>query len=691
MSYDFLFELGTEELPPVALSTLSKALEDGVKQRFLQAKIGYQVITSYATPRRLAFWVESMDESTPIEEVINWGPPAKIAFDAEGQPTKAATAFAAKNKIHVDDLKVQNDGKTDKLVAHVSEGGQNVKDLLVDIVCDSLNQLPINKRMRWGSSRTEFVRPVKWAVMLLNEEILPATIMGLSTGNLTRGHRFHADQEITISKPSQYQSILLEKGKVVASFADRQNIIKQKVKQEAKKIGGNAVISDDLLNEVTALVEWPVPLAGKFDPSFLSVPSEALISSMKEHQKYFHVTDDQNQLLPYFVTVSNIESNDPSQVIDGNERVIRPRLADAAFFFDTDKKTTLEARREKLKNVVFQSKLGTVYDKTVRLTQLSQFICEQINIDGEHAIRASQLSKSDLISNMVVEFSDMQGIAGYHYALNDNEHKNVASALAEQYLPKFSGDKLPETNAGTVLALADRIDTITGIFGIGLIPSGSKDPFALRRASLGSLRLIVEKNLHLDLKELIVFAAGLHTALPKADNVVDDVLKYMIERFKSWYTDAGIAPEVFQAVSAKRLSKPLDINNRVYAVKHFYSMPEAKALAAANKRVANILAKQTQDINKTVDDTLFDSEAERNLHKHICDIQTQIAPLIVASEYTKILSALAQLRENIDTFFDDVMVLTDDLALRANRLALLKQLQALFLHVADISYLDVKK
>lgn len=689
MSYEFLVELGTEELPPTALKTLSNAFTQGICNGLDSAKLSYSAVESYATPRRLAVWVKDLAQSTPVEDLKVWGPPAAIAFK-DGAPTKAAEAFAKKNGVEVSELATENDGKTDKLVVNAKAGGEAAADLLEGIVNASLAALPISKRMRWGASRAEFVRPVHWAIMLLNDNVLPATLLGKATSNVTRGHRFHANTDITIQNAQSYASTLLEQGKVVASFEDRRATIAKQVAEQAKSLGGEAVISDDLLDEVSALVEWPVALGGRFDESFLSVPAEALISSMKEHQKYFHVVDNKGALLPYFITVSNIESTDPAQVIDGNERVIRPRLADAAFFFETDKKTSLEARREKLKSVVFQAKLGTIYDKTQRITGLSQYIADKLSIDASNAVRAAQLCKSDLVSNMVYEFPEMQGIAGYSYALNDGENETVAQAIVEQYMPKFAGDTLPASDEGTIVALADRLDTIAGIFGIGQTPTGSKDPFALRRASLGALRLLVEKGYELDLRDLITQAAGQFSDLPKADSVVEDVLAYMLERFKAWYEEANIPSEVFQAVSAKQLSTPLDINNRVYAVNSFYSLPQAAALASANKRVSNILAKNDAEVAGEVDAVLLTEAAEIALAEQVQKMQTAVTPLLAERNYEQALTTLAGLREAVDSFFDDVMVMTDDLAVRNNRLALLSKLRELFLHVADISLLAVK-
>lgn len=690
MANNYLIEIGTEELPPTSLKVFSNAFSDGIEKALTDKKLTFSAAKRFATPRRLALVIEELAEFTPLEKVKAWGPPAKIAFDKDGNPSKAAEAFAKKNGVTVADLTTENDGKADKLVALLEAGGEKTVSILGDIVKQALTNLPIPKRMRWGSSREEFVRPVQWITLLQDSTILDETILGIKSGNQTRGHRFHCPDHFTITNPLTYEQQLLEQGHIVASFEQRQALIKSQVEACAQKINGVAVIDEELLNEVTGLVEWPVALAGKFDEDFLSVPAEALISSMKEHQKYFHVVDKNHSLLPNFITVSNIESKDPAQVIDGNERVIRPRLSDAAFFYSTDKQTSLEAKRDKLKTVVFQAKLGTVFDKTERIKSLAHFIAEQLNIDVNHTTRAAELCKSDLVSHMVYEFPDMQGIAGSHYATHDGESAEVSAAIVEQYQPRFAGDNIPASDVGALIALADRLDTIVGIFGIGQTPTGSKDPFALRRASLGVLRILVEKKYDLDLRVLITEAANAFSELPKADTVVDNVLSYMLERFRAWYEEASIAPEIFQSVSAVHISCPLDINNRVYAVSAFTQLDSAKALAAANKRVSNILAKQKTAVASTYDAALFVEPAEKQLAAIIESTKNDVAPLFAQHDYTTALSKLAVLREPVDAFFDDVMVMADDIAIRNNRLSLLQLLRNLFLQVADISYLDVK-
>lgn len=691
-THDFLVEIGTEELPPKALLTLSTRFCDHITASLTAANLPFGEVQAFATPRRLAVVIKNLSAQAPEKEVVVWGPPAAIAFDKEGKASKAAIAFAQKNGLSVEQLSVENDGKADKLISRSTQVGAQAIELLPAIVQASLDDLPIAKRMRWGASRTEFVRPVHWLVMMLDEQIIDCEILGISSNNLTRGHRFHCDTNLAIANPSHYQTLLATEGHIMANFAERRESIREQVIAEGKKVGGHAIIDDDLLNEVTGLVEWPVALTGSFETRFLAVPAEALISSMSEHQKYFHVVDDNGQLLAHFITVANIISIDPAQVIDGNERVIRPRLSDAAFFFETDKKLPLSERVQRLSSVVFQAKLGTLLDKAKRIENLAGLLAEKIGSNADDAQRAGLLAKADLVSDMVLEFDKMQGIAGTYYARNDGEADDVANAIKDHYLPKFSGDKLPETLTGCAVALADRLDTLVGIFGIGQKPSGSKDPFALRRASLAVLRIIVEKQLNLDLRTCLELAVAQHQDLPAKDGLVDTVLGYMIERFRAWYEEANISAEIFMAVSAKQLSQPLDINQRVLAVHHFSQLSEAQALAAANKRVSNILAKVEQ-LNQlgAINTELLVQAEEQQLAKQLSAKAAEVAPLFANRQYKEVLAGLADLREPVDNFFDQVMVMADDVALKNNRLALLKQLRDLFLQVADISLLVTAK
>ena len=689
--HSFLVELGTEELPPTALLMLMQSFADSLEKSLKELEVSYSHIRPFASPRRLALFVEGLPEATPIKDVMAWGPPAKIAFDKDGQPSKAAVAFASKNGVDVDQLQTENDGKIDKLVARSQAGGEPLTQLLPILVEQALAQLPISKRMRWGASRNEFVRPVHWLVMLWNEHVIPCSVLGLEAGRQTRGHRFHANRPLDLHQASDYAERLKTDGKVIAHFATRRELVREQVQAAGQQLGGEAVIDNDLLDEVTALVEWPVALAGNFESRFLQVPAEALVSSMKEHQKYFHVVGKDGQLLPHFITVANIESKDPAQVIAGNEKVIRPRLSDAAFFFSTDQKMTLAQHREKLRTVVFQAKLGTVFAKTERIAALSRHIATLLDANADLAERAGALCKADLATSMVYEFADMQGIAGYYYAKNDGEPEAIALAMSEQYLPKNAGDQLPQSQIGAVVALADRLDTLAGIFGLGQIPTGSKDPFALRRASVAVLRILVEKQLNLDLRELLTTAVGQFDNLPKGEESVELALNYMLERFRAWYEERNIPTVIYQAVSAKELTCPLDIDKRVHAVANFYQMPEAAALAAANKRVSNLLAKQEQQPQTVIDSNLLLEPAEQALAAQLQQLQAQVNPLFAKREYSQALAILAGLRQAVDRFFDDVMVMCEDQQLRNNRLALLLNLRNLFWEVADISYLAVSK
>ncbi len=680
---DFLVELGTEELPPKALKKLSQAFADGIEQGLAEANLSGSTIELFAAPRRLAVRITDLPEKQQDKEEVVYGPPANIGFDENGNPTKAAEGFAKRSGVDVSEIKTGDNGK---LMIEMSIKGQETTALLPAIVQNSLDKLPIPKRMRWGASRTEFVRPVHWLVMLFGNDIVDGEVLGLKAGNTSRGHRFHAPDDITISSPADYEEAL-RGAYVMASFAERQQLIKEQVTAEGKKLGGEAVIDEDLLDEVTALNEWPVALAGNFEERFLDVPAEALISSMKEHQKYFHVVDSDGKLKPHFITIANIESKDPAQVIAGNEKVIRPRLADAAFFWDTDRKQPLESRFDKLKSVVWVNKLGSIADKSERIAALASKIASATGSDTTLAERAAKLCKADLVTSMVYEFTDLQGLAGQYYAQNDGEHADVCAAMVEQYMPAFAGDQLPATATGTAIALADRLDSLVGLFGLGQIPTGTKDPFALRRASLGVLRILVEKNIDLDLDQLIDWAMDNNWPVALKDNTKATLTDYMLDRFSAWYQDENIPAEVFQAVRARGITKPLDINNRVHAVFAFNKLDAAQALAAANKRVSNILAKAEQGISDQVDASLLQEDAEKQLAEKVANVADTLAPVFAESNYTLAMETLAELREPVDQFFDQVMVMAEDEAVRNNRLALLAQLRNLFLEVADISLL----
>ena len=694
MSQDFLVEVGTEELPPKALKDLLKSFANSLYRELDNAELIYdknasQIIDS---PRRLAARVVGLSATQPDRAVEKLGPFVAQAFSSDGKPSPAATGFAKSNGVDIEQLERVPSDKGERLIFRAMEQGRSAVELLPAMVEKALQELPIPKRMRWGSSRVEFVRPVHWLVMLYGSDVIDCEILGQRADRITRGHRFHAAGELGIAAPADYGD-LLRNHYVEPCFKRRRDKIVAQVEKIAADLGGKAVIDRDLLDEVTALVEWPVALAGKFEERFLQVPQEALISSMSEHQKYFHVVDTAGKLMPHFITVANIESKDPAQVIDGNERVIRPRLTDAAFFYSTDLKTPLAARREKLKTIVFQAQLGTLFEKTERVAKLAAHIAGKIGGNTGWAERAGQLSKCDLLSDMVQEFDSMQGIAGSYYARHDNEPDEVAEAMCEQYLPKFAGDAVPETLTGCALALADRIDTLVGIFGTGQIPTGSKDPFALRRASIGVLNILIKRELDLDLHDLIAFSQNSFGAIIKVADNESKVLEYMVERFRAIYLEDSIATETFNAVAAKQLTVPLDIHKRVLAVHSFTQLPEAASLAAANKRVANILSKSADGSSAHVDvnDALLQEQAEKNLALALAAKTAVVAPLFAARDYTATLESLAELREPVDAFFDQVMVMAEDEKLRNNRLALLSRLSALFLQVADISQLVPEK
>lgn len=685
---DFLIELGTEELPPKALKPLSEAFTQGIAKGLEDAGIEFGKVEAFAAPRRLAVRIRNLADAQPDKPVEKRGPAVKAAFDDAGNPTRALTGFATSLGVTPDQLDTLETDKGAWVVYRTVEQGKPTMDLLPELVDQSLAALPIPKRMRWGAHRTEFVRPVHWVVMLFGNKVIDTPIMGLKPGNKTRGHRFHCPKTLIVPTPSDYEVVLKQEGYVLADFAERRAKIRAGVAELAEtEAGGKAVIDEDLLDEVTALNEWPVPLIGRFEDRFLEVPAEALISSMKEHQKYFHVVGADGAMLPLFITVANIESKDPAQVISGNEKVIRPRLSDAAFFYETDRKSRLEDRIDRLKPIVFQEKLGSIYDKSVRVAALASKIAEAINSDPALAERAAMLAKTDLVTEMVLEFTDLQGIMGQYYAVNDGEADDVAKALNEQYMPRFAGDDLPTTATGCAVAIADRLDSLVGLFGINQPPSGTRDPFALRRASLGVLRIIIERELPLDLQTCCEWAAENFTVLTEQDTA-STVVDYMLERFRAHYDELGIGAEVYLAVHARRPTRPLDFDRRVKAVEAFRQLPEAQALASANKRVSNILTKQGGDqIGETVDTSLLQDSAEQQLAEQIEQQAGKVMPLFEQGDYASALRSLASLRDPVDSFFDEVMVMAEDDATRNNRLALLNRLRNLFLRVADISLL----
>ncbi|NWN92094.1 glycine--tRNA ligase subunit beta [Marinobacter adhaerens] len=685
---DFLVELGVEELPPKALKSLSDAFTQGITAGLKDAGIAFTKAEAFAAPRRLAVRIRDLADAQPDKPVEKRGPAVKAAFDDAGNPTRALTGFASSLGVTPDQLDTLETDKGAWLVYRTIEQGKPTVDLVSGLVEQSLAALPVAKRMRWGAHRTEFVRPVHWLIMLYGNKVIDKPIMELTPGNTTRGHRFHCPKELIIPTPADYEVVLEEEGYVIADFSKRRELIRSGVSTLAEtEAGGHAVIDDNLLDEVTGLNEWPVPLLGRFEERFLKVPPEALISSMEEHQKYFHLVDADGEMLPQFITVANIESKDPSQVISGNEKVIRPRLADAAFFYEADRKTRLEDRIERLKPIIFQEKLGSVYDKSVRVAALAKKIATAIGSDPALAERAAMLAKTDLVTEMVLEFSDLQGIMGQYYATDDGEPADVAKALNEQYMPRFSKDSLPTTLTSCALAIADRVDSLVGLFGIGQPPSGTRDPFALRRASLGVLRIIIERELPLDLQTCCEWAEENFTSLTE-DGTASSVVDYMLERFRAYYDEQGIGAEVYLAVHARRPTCPRDFDRRIKAVEAFRQLPEAQALAGANKRVSNILSKQGgESIGETVDEDLLQDAAEKDLAVKIEQQAAKTGPLFEQGDYASALQSLASLQEPVDAFFSDVMVMADDKAVQNNRLALLNRLHNLFLRVADISLL----
>ena len=685
---DLLIEIGTEELPPRALPRLSQAFADGLEKGLEAAALSFSGIRAWAAPRRLALLVKDLPPAQEDREIVRRGPALKAAFDDDGCPTQAAIGFARSCGVEVEQLDQLETKKGSWLSFRAVEKGRPVAELVPELVRKALAGLPIPKRMRWGDRDDEFVRPVHWVVLLFGDQVVDATILGVKADRYTRGHRFHHPQAMYIAEPEAYLPLLETEGRVLADFAARREAIRAQVLEQAAQLGGQALIDEALLDEVTALVEWPVAIAGRFDSEFLQVPSEALISSMQDHQKYFPVTDARGALLPHFVTVANLVSKDPEQIRAGNERVIRPRLADAAFFWNQDRKKPLESYAEGLRNMVFQDRLGTLYDKQQRIARLATRIATDLGANVGYAERAAQLCKCDLLTSMVYEFPELQGIMGRYYAIESGEPEEVATAIEEHYRPRYAGDGLPATRTGQALALADRIDSLVGIFAIGQAPSGDKDPFALRRAALGVVRICIEGGLDIDLVELLDHAAGAFDDSLGAPKVIDTVFDYVAERLRGYYQERGVEHDVVEAVLATRPTRLLDIDRRIQACRAFRLLPEAASLAAANKRIGNILRKAGQGVSGEVKHSLLQDEAEQQLARQVEALGADVIPLMDEGRYEEALKQLAGLRDAVDHFFDQVMVMADDEGLRRNRLALLQQIRQLFLRVADLSLLQ---
>jgi len=689
---ELLIEIGTEELPPTALAGLSTAFCDGVVKRLDEAKLSHGGAQAFASPRRLAVLVHEVASAQPDELVTRRGPALKAAFAPDGTPTKAALGFAQSCGINVEALEVEETNKGAWLCHRQQMHGKATSTLLPQLTNEALAALPIPKRMRWGDRNVEFVRPVHWICMLLGESLVPGEVLGLSIDRLTYGHRFHHPEAINLASPAAYLSSL-RAARVEADLAARRTTIRQQVETLAAKAGGSAMIDASVLDEVTALCEWPVALLGHFDASFLEVPPEVLIETMQANQKYFPVIDADGRLLPCFITVSNIESLEPDQVRAGNERVIRPRFADAKFFWEQDLKRPLSERVDALQGIVFQHQLGNLLQKTERIVRLSAWIAEQIGADSMQTCQAARLAKTDLVTLMVGEFGSLQGVMGRYYAEQAREPTSISTAIEQHYWPKHAGDRLPETDIARAIAIADRVDTLVGIFAIGQRPTGVKDPYGLRRAAIAVLRILIETPLSLDLSVLFEQAARGYPAALNAHGGIEEVLAYSLERLRHYYADASAEqaadPDVITSVLALELSQPSDIDRRIHAVQGFRGQPEASALAAANKRTRNILRKvSATEISDCVNPDLLEEGAERSLSAAIDAMTDQVQALLDQQDYVSALSELSRLRQPLDDFFEHVMVMADEPAIRANRLALLKRLEGLFLGVADISLLQ---
>ncbi|MCH8500980.1 MAG: glycine--tRNA ligase subunit beta [Aliidiomarina sp.] len=685
--HDLLIELGTEELPPKALKGLSESFTASFVAELNQARLSFEDVESFATPRRLAVLFKSVEAQQADEIVEKRGPAIQAAFDADGNPTRAAEGWARGLGITVADAERLKTDKGEWLLYNATVAGKSIRDLVQGFIDQAVKQLPIPKAMRWGSTSYQFIRPLHTLTVMLDHEVLDAELFGVQSDNKVNGHRFHHPERLTVDHAANYAEVLAS-GHVVASFAARRETIRESVVELAKAEDAVPVWDEDLIDEVASLVEYPVPMVANFDESFLAVPKEALIYTMKDDQRYFPLVNENGDLLPRFIFISNIQSRDPQQVIQGNEKVIRPRLADAQFFFESDKKTKLADRLDKLDTVLFQKELGSIGDKARRMEATSRFIADELKADKNAAARAGLLAKADLVSSMVMEFPEVQGIMGMHYARHDGESEAVASAIEAHYRPRFAGDSLPTSLEGCAVALADKLDTLSGIFGIGQIPTGDRDPFGLRRAAIGMLRILVEKQLPLDVETLVRSAvANYGNIIKNPDEVTAQVVDFLLGRFRAWYQEQSISVDVIQAVLARRPTIALDFDHRVKAVAEFRSNPQAEALAAANKRVSNILAKSEITLT-TVDVSLLHEDAEKALYRALSGLRDTVSTAAINGDYAAALSALATLREPVDRFFDEVMVNADDEAIRRNRLSLLNELRDQFLNVADISLLQ---
>lgn len=690
---DYLIEIGTEELPPKALRSLMTAFAENLGAIVDEARLPRGATHAYASPRRIAVLIEKLGHKQEDRNVSHKGPPVSVAFDKDGNATSAGIAFAKKCGVEVSELARSRSDKGEWLSYSSTETGKTVAQLMSGLVENALAALPIPRRMRWGAGDAEFVRPVHWVVQLHGSKVITDPILGIKPGNKTRGHRFHSRKPITIKQPSAYLDSLEKDGHVIADFARRREMVEEGVNAAAKSASGNIVNGDALYDEVASLVEWPVPIVGRFDEEFLRLPREVVISTLTGHQRYFPVADNNGNLMPLFITVANLESTDPDQVRDGNERVVRPRLSDAAFFWDSDRRTALVARQDPLREVVYQRGLGSLYDKSARVAGLAVTIAESLGVDASTVQKAALLAKCDLLTGMVGEFPELQGIMGRYYALSDGEPPTVADAIGEHYRPRFAGDDLPASIDGQVLAVAEKLDTLAGVFVIGKKPSGNRDPFGLRRSAVGIVRILIECGLDLDLRSSIVAAVDAQPpGKADKDELSAELYTFITERLRRYFLDRdhGLATETFDAVLSRQPTSLVDFEQRLTATQAFIVLEPASSLAAANKRIANILRQAGEQGGVAVKEKLLSAPAEQALWTSLTEARVEVQPLLEKRAYSDALRILARLRDPVDNFFDDVMVMADDEATKNNRLALLGELRALFLGVADISRLSIE-
>ena len=674
-THDFLLELGTEELPPKLLLKLSNSLKDNLSKELEKLSIKSDSIRAFATPRRLAISISELQSKQQDQVLEKKGPSTQ-------SPEMAINGFAKSCGVDVSELEKKELGGKEYFYYSKEETGQSVSELLPDAIEKSIKDIPITRAMKWGSSDYSFVRPVHWLVIMLDKDIVPAKIMGLESNRITKGLRF-IDPIIELKHAKDYEQVMSDKAQILVDFAKRKELIRDQVLSVAQKNNAEVVIDESLLDEVCALVEYPRAFSGSFDKKFLDIPQEAIISAMKSHQKYFHLVDIQGQLLPLFISVANIESTNIKAIVDGNERVIHPRLADSEFFWNQDKAKKLEERLPDLDSVMFMKSLVSMGQKAKRIESLSSHISDLVGFDQKASARAGLLSKSDLLSEMVGEFADLQGIMGGYYAANDGETQAVSVAIREHYQPRFAGDKVPSTNEGLVVAIADKLDTISGIYGIGQAPTGSKDPYALRRLALGLLRILLEAKIELNLKSLIDYSLNLH--LKEVDRSCgDDIYSFMMDRLKAYYQDANIDSNVYEAVLAVSPESPLDFHLRVEALNEFTQSENSKSLIEANKRIANIL-KDSNEKNETLNPKILIDDSEIKLFNASESLSKKLSG---SKDYQEVMKSLIDLKDSIDSFFDNVMVNTNDDKLKSSRLALIRKIRLLFLSVADISYLS---